>query len=95
MDFDPSIDMLRAFEAAGRRGSYKAAAEELNLTPSAISHRVTRLEQLLGERLFEPHGRGVVLTQSGMRHGCCLATNPAKDDRVFGFVLPPHETEVA
>jgi len=61
----PDLKNLQAFEAVGRLGGYKAAAEELNLTPSALSHRVAALESALGETLFQPDGRSVALTQIG------------------------------
>ena len=64
----PQIKNLQAFEAAGRLGSYKRASEELNLTPSAISHRIAALEESVGEVLFEPAGRSTVLTQTGQRY---------------------------
>lgn len=63
----PEFRFLQAFEAAGRLGSFKNAADELNITPSAISHRISDLEASLGEKLFEPKGRNVVLTQNGRR----------------------------
>ena len=44
-DIPPSV--LRAFEAAGRTGSFRAAAMELQLTPSAVSHAVRKLERTL------------------------------------------------
>jgi DNA-binding transcriptional LysR family regulator len=44
---------LKAFEAAGRTGSFRAAASELNLSPSAISHAIRKLEASLGIALFE------------------------------------------
>lgn len=61
----PQFRNLQAFEAAGRLGSFKAAADELSLTPSAISHRISALEAQLEETLFEPRGRGTVLTANG------------------------------
>lgn len=56
---------LRAFEAAGRTGSFTAAAAELYLTPSAVSHAVRKLEQQLGATLFTREGRAVQLTPDG------------------------------
>lgn len=59
------------FEAVARRGSFKAAASELNLSPSAVSHAITALEKALGVSLFERDGRSVRLSVSGeifMRH---------------------------
>jgi LysR family transcriptional regulator, glycine cleavage system transcriptional activator len=65
------LSILRAFEAAGRIGSFRAAATELGLTPSAVSHAVRKLEQTLGASLFEREGRAVHLSPEGealMRH---------------------------
>jgi LysR family transcriptional regulator, glycine cleavage system transcriptional activator len=65
------LSLLRAFEAAGRTGSFRAAALVLNLTPSAVSHAVRKLEQVLGIALFERDTRHVHLTYEGevlMRH---------------------------
>lgn len=56
---------LAAFEAAARLESFRAAAEELALTPSAVSHQVRILEARLGLRLFNRVGRGVVLSPDG------------------------------
>ena len=65
------LSLLRAFEAAGRTGSFRTAAEELSLTPSAVSHAIRKLEQALGASLFERDGRAVRLSAEGealMRH---------------------------
>lgn len=56
---------LRAFEAAARYASFRQAAAELNLSPSAVSHAVRRLEHALGTPLFERSGRAVHLTAAG------------------------------
>jgi LysR family glycine cleavage system transcriptional activator len=56
---------LRAFEAAARLLSFKRAAEELNVTPTAISHQVRQLEEAIGIRLFERRTRQVLLTAEG------------------------------
>ena len=56
---------LQAFELAARAGSFKAAAEALHITSSAVSHRIAGLERLLGEKLFERGPRGVVLSSAG------------------------------
>src|SRR4051794_21756342 len=56
------ISTLRVFEAAARRKSFHAAASELNLTPSAVSHAVRKMEETLGAVLFERVGRGVSLS---------------------------------
>lgn len=56
---------LQAFELAARTGSFKAAAEALHITASAVSHRIASLERTLGARLFERGPRGVVLSPAG------------------------------
>jgi LysR family glycine cleavage system transcriptional activator len=61
----PSLRAITAFEAAARHQSFTRAAEELNLTQSAISYSVRSLEERLGVELFERHGRAVGLTPAG------------------------------
>jgi len=61
----PSLAGLRAFEAAARHASFKRAAEELHVTPTAISHQVRQLEAAIGTPLFERRTRQVVLTPEG------------------------------
>jgi DNA-binding transcriptional LysR family regulator len=61
----PPLNGLRAFEAAARTGSYVAAADELNVSPSAISRLVKLLEQRLGVVLFERLANGLQLTERG------------------------------
>ena len=63
----PSLHGVRAFEAAARLGSFKAAAEALYVSPTAISHHVRGLEAEIGVRLFDRHPRRVVLTPSGQK----------------------------
>lgn len=64
----PPLNALRTFEAAARHGSFVGAADELALTPSAISHRIKQLEDRLGVRLFERRPRDVVLTSRGKEY---------------------------
>lgn len=61
----PPLASIIAFEAAARCGSFLAAAEELSLTPSAVSHRIKALEEWLGVMLFERRHRQVVLSTAG------------------------------
>ncbi|MFY9238789.1 MAG: LysR family transcriptional regulator, partial [Roseovarius sp.] len=61
----PSLKALRAFDQAVRSGSFKAAAQALNVSPTAISHHIRTLEQDLGVALFERDGRNVILTPQG------------------------------
>jgi len=61
----PSLKALRAFDHAARTGSFKSAAEALNVSPTAISHHIRTLEEDLGVALFGRNGRNVTLTQQG------------------------------
>jgi LysR family transcriptional regulator, glycine cleavage system transcriptional activator len=58
----PSLNGLRAFEAAARHLSFTNAASELNVTQTAISHQIRRLEQELGIQLFVRQNRALALT---------------------------------
>ncbi|MEM8635578.1 MAG: transcriptional regulator GcvA [Pseudomonadota bacterium] len=60
----PPLNALRAFEAAARRLSFTKAAEELNVTPGAISQQIRQLEDYAGAPLFKRTGRSVLLTDS-------------------------------
>ena len=61
----PPLSALRFFEAAGRHQSFKLAAAELNVTPSAVSHGIVALEQVLGVALFVREARKLSLTAEG------------------------------
>lgn len=74
---DLPLTALRSFESAARHLSFKDAAEELHVTPTAISHQIKQLEHTLGLALFERLPRGVALTADGRRlfrdlHGALL-----------------------
>lgn len=62
-----SLNSLVTFECAARLASFSTAAEELNLTRSAVSHQIGRLERTFGVRLFERKTNGVELTAAGAR----------------------------
>jgi LysR family transcriptional regulator, glycine cleavage system transcriptional activator len=70
----PSLNALKAFEAAARHVSFSDAAEELFVTHAAISRHIRELEEALGTELFVRTGRGVEMTDAG---------------RVFGQRLTP------
>lgn len=59
------LSALRAFEAAARHGSFKLAAQELSVTPAAVSHQLAALEAYLGSALFTRLNRLVQLTPVG------------------------------
>lgn len=62
-----SLQALKVFESAARHKSFKLAAEELSLTPTAVSHHINNLESRLHVNLFNREGRRVVLTATGER----------------------------
>lgn len=64
----PPVHALSAFEAAARFSSFALAADELCITPSALSHRIRLLEEFVGERLFIRDSRSVTLSEFGRRY---------------------------
>lgn len=63
----PPLNAIRAFEAAARNRSFTAAASELCVTVTAISHQIRHLEEQIGQKLFERTPRAVALTLLGER----------------------------
>src|ERR1700726_2763794 len=88
----PSLNGLRAFEAAARHLSFTVAASELNVTQTAISHQIRRLEEELGIRLFIRKNRALALTPEARDYlpGIRAAFNDLRlaTDRLLG-----HENE--
>lgn len=84
----PPLNTLRLFEAAARLGSFKLAAEELHVTPSAVSHAMQTLEDWLGTPLFSRSPRGLSLTPAGQDYAtevrAALAILTAATERVPG-----------
>lgn len=64
----PPFAAVRAFEAAARHESFKAAADELCLSPSAVSHQIRSLEEYLDTKLFERDGNRLRLTLTGQTY---------------------------
>jgi LysR family glycine cleavage system transcriptional activator len=64
----PALRFLKTFQIAARRGSFKAAADELCVTPSAVSHQIKSLETQLGLALFERGTRALSLTEAGAQY---------------------------
>lgn len=64
----PSLNALKAFESASRHLSFKLAANELNVTQSAVAQQIRSLEEELGVKLFERHSKGVSLTANGRNY---------------------------
>lgn len=69
----PSLNGIKAFEAAARAESFTDAAAELFVTHAAISRHIRELEDYLGTQLFTRTGRGVELTEAGRRFGTRLS----------------------
>lgn len=65
----PSLNAMKAFEAAARHESFTEAAGELFVTHAAVSRHIKELEDYLGTELFTRTGRGVKLTDAGRRFG--------------------------
>jgi LysR family glycine cleavage system transcriptional activator len=63
----PPLRALHAFEAAARHHSFTAAANELGVTPTAISHQIRQLEAACGVKLFQRRPRPLLLTSAGAR----------------------------
>jgi len=61
----PPLNAIRAFEAAARHLSFTRAADELNVTPAAISHQVKGLEDWFGIKLFQRRNREILMTEPG------------------------------
>lgn len=75
-----SLKGIQAFEAAARLSSFALAAEELLVTPSAISHQIKLLEEQVGVNLFHRIHRAVVLTDAGRRYAEEITTAFARID---------------
>src|SRR5215212_6794085 len=61
----PPLNALKAFEAAARHESFTRAADELCVTPGAVSHQVKALEETLGLKLFNRERQRLVITEAG------------------------------
>jgi len=83
-----SLNALRAFEATARHMSLKAAAFELNVAPSTISHRLRLLEKALGCRLLRRVGGKLELTECGERLAPALTTGFVQIMDAVGEIRP-------
>ncbi len=102
----PSLLALRAFDAAARTAGFTAAARELNLSPSAISHQIRSLESYFGRALFIRRGVRVELTDVGaqlarklstsfllIEEACNEVTEHPSDERLSIYCSPSFETK--
>ncbi|MCA3574232.1 MAG: LysR family transcriptional regulator [Aestuariivirga sp.] len=74
----PPLNALKYFEASARTGSYVAAADELNVTPAAVSQQVRNLETFLRRKLFTRLNNRIALTDAG--HAIHAGITPALED---------------
>ncbi|GAB3440241.1 transcriptional regulator GcvA [Insolitispirillum peregrinum] len=89
-----SLKAIQAFEAAARHGSFALAAEELLVTPSAVSHQVKFLEEQIGVRLFHRVHRAVTLTDAGRRYAEEIAAAFARIDAATRNVGRTEKTDI-
>jgi hypothetical protein len=82
----PPLTALRAFEAAARHLSFKAAADEVGLTPTAISHQIRLLETIAGGALFRRRPRPLALTSAGAALFPVVRNNLEKIAEAFAAV---------
>lgn len=68
------LNAIRVFESTARHLNFNRAAQELHVTPSAVSHQIRALEEFLGVRLFQRLGRKVVLTAEGESYRVSVRT---------------------
>lgn len=76
----PSLNALRAFDAAGRHLSFTLAAEELGVTLSAVAQHIRALEAELGMKLFHRQARSLTLTEAGRSYASSV-------ERAFGLLV--------
>ncbi|MFW5824353.1 MAG: LysR substrate-binding domain-containing protein [Marinobacter sp.] len=83
----PPLKALPVFEAVARLNSFSRAADELNVSQSAVSHQIKQLETFLGEALFERQGRGLSLTREGQDYLEGISSALFQIDRATGQLL--------
>ena len=89
----PPLNAIRAFEAAARHQSFTAAANELCVSVTAVSHQVRQLEALLKRKLFDRRGRTVALTSEGQAIFPLLRDGFDQLANAFAGVQPPRGSE--
>jgi LysR family glycine cleavage system transcriptional activator len=84
----PPLNSIRAFEAASRHMSFQLAAEELSVTPSALSHQIKILEDHLQKKLFHRQNRAIVLTSAGELIRSKVSEGFQKLEEAFALLRP-------
>lgn len=90
----PPLGALQAFESVARLHSVNAAADELALTPSAVSHRLAKLEQHLGIRLFHRASRRILLTDAGREYLQIIGSSFTRIERASDRLVGGMATDV-
>jgi LysR family glycine cleavage system transcriptional activator len=94
----PPFHALRAFEAAGRNLSFARAADELGVSPAAVSQHIQQMEEFAGQPLFRRLGRRVELTDAGqaaLSHVAAAMANLADAARIMRLPLRGHRVSVS
>ncbi|WP_343547068.1 LysR family transcriptional regulator [Ralstonia sp.] len=86
----PSIQSMHAFLQAARTGSFTKAAQQLDLTHSAISQQIRSLEEFIGQPLFVREAGGIVLTDAGQLFASMLTDGFGQVDRALSSVRNRH-----
>jgi LysR family transcriptional regulator, glycine cleavage system transcriptional activator len=92
-DVMPSLNALRAFDAVAQAKSYKAAAENLRVTPAAVKQLVAKLEAHLGVPLIERQGQGLALTAAGEAGAGRLSEGFAALEQAVGMMVPSTQAQ--
>lgn len=90
----PPLNALRAFEAVARHLSFKEAADELSVTPAAVSHQVKGLEERLGRPLVVRGNRSIALTVAGRRFAAGLTEGFDRLAEAMATVREPPDARV-
>jgi LysR family glycine cleavage system transcriptional activator len=88
----PPLNAIKSFAAAARSGSFQAAATELYVTPSAVSHQIKSLEAFLGLELFIRHPRRIALTQAGEEYFKAIQKALLEIDRATQKLISTHQS---
>lgn len=91
----PPLPLMQTIEAVTRLSSFKRAADELCLTPSAISHRVRQVEERFGQHLFERSGNGILPSEAALKLSEAVAEAVHGIDMVWqGLVAEPETRKI-
>ena len=90
----PPLKSLPVFEAVARLNSFSRAADELNVSQSAVSHQIKQLETFLGEPLFQRQGRSLSLTREGQEYLEGISSALFQIDRATGQLLGRQDSSV-